>query len=332
MRGIASVARPAEYLGQDSAPAEATCSELGPLCDRLLDWTGNADLSETLAWVLGTPLKVVGIILAALLLNRAVRAVLRRLVDRLGAATSARAEGLVSQESRNRAQQRASTVGSLLRSISSGIIFTVAVVMVLEQVGISIAPLIASAGILGLAIGFGAQSVVEDLLRGLFMLGEDQFGVGDRINVGTVEGFVERLTLRTVLIRDADGILWHIPNSELSFVANENQRANRAVVDIGVAYDADLNQTMDVLQKAAVAACDHPDWRDAVTSPARVLGVQELGDYQVVIRVELWVESGRMRGFERMLRLRLKGALDAAGIEMPNPTYDVRLRPAAEPL
>lgn len=307
------------------AVPESSCQDLGPFCDRLLDWTGNADLAETLAWALGTPLKAIAIILVALLLNRAARKAVASLAGSLGAATSSGAQGLLSEQSRERTQQRASAIGSLLRSLASGVIFIVAFIMILELVGVSVAPLIASAGILGLAIGFGAQSIVEDLLRGLFMLGEDQFGVGDRVNVGPVNGFVEKLTLRTVLIRDPNGILWHVPNSELSFVANENQRSNRAVVDIGVSYATDLAYAIDILEAAAVRACERSEWREAVVSRPEVLGVQELGANEVVLRVTVWVKAGRMRPFERMLRQHLKEALDAAEIEMPNVTYDVRL-------
>lgn len=324
MRWLPMVARQAGDTDQAVPPG--ACQDLGPFCHRLLDWTGNADLSETLAWALGTPLKAVAIVLTALLFNRVARKLITALVDRVGAATSAGAEGLLTEESRERAERRASTIGSLMRSLASGVLFTIAFIMILELVGVSIAPLVASAGILGLAVGFGAQSIVEDLLRGLFMLGEDQFGVGDRVNVGTVDGFVERLTLRTVLIRDSNGVLWHVPNSELTFVANENQRSNRAVVDIGVSYTTDLSYAMEVLEAAAARACEDADWRDAVISAPEVLGVQELGASAVIIRVTVWVEAGRMRRFERMLRQHLKEALDAAGIEMPNITYDVWLR------
>jgi small conductance mechanosensitive channel len=198
--------------------------------------------------------------------------------------------------------------------------------MMLETVGISVIAVIASAGVLGLAIGFGAQSVVEDLLRGVFMLAEDQFGVGDRIDVGQVNGYVERVTLRTVVIRDPEGTLWHVPNSEIDRVANEAQQSSRATVEIGVSYAADLDNAMAVLQEAADEVADDPSWHEVVQQPPQVTGIQVLGDDAVYIRVIVWVDAGERRRFERYLRLKLKEALDAAEIEMPNRQIDVWLR------
>ncbi len=176
------------------------CAELGPVCNLLADWTGNEALAETVAWVLGTPVKIVVIIVLALVLNQILRKMVRRLTDRIGSATAD--TRVVSERGRERAEERADTIGSLLRSLSSVVIFSLAAIMILATLGISVVPAIASAGVLAIAVGFGAQSVVEDLLRGIFMLAEDQFGLGDRIDVGSVNGYVERVTLRTTVIRD----------------------------------------------------------------------------------------------------------------------------------
>jgi small conductance mechanosensitive channel len=185
---------------------------------------------------------------------------------------------------------------------------------------------IASAGVLGLAVGFGAQSIVEDLFRGVFMMGEDQFGVGDRIDVGSVNGRVERVTLRTTVIRDTSGTLWHVPNSQINWVANEAQLTSRARVEIGVSYTVDIDEAISVLQQAAEELANDADWSDFVTRPPEVSGVEELGDDAVNIGVIVWVEAGDRRKFERALRQKLKEALDAAGIEMPNRQLDVIMR------
>lgn len=309
---------------------DVACGNQGPLCDAILEWTDNEVVAETTSWVLGTPVKIALIVAAALILNRLVRRLLRRSMRKLGTVTAAHGEAVVSERSVERAEERASTIGSLLRSLSTATIYVIAGIMILEVIGISIVPVIASAGVLGLAIGFGAQSVVEDLLRGVFMLAEDQFGVGDRIDVGAVNGTVERVTLRTVVIRDAEGTLWHVPNSEVNRVANENQLTSRASVEIGVSYTTDLQEAMAVIGRASEEAADDPDWRDHVTRAPEVQGVQELGDDAVSIRVVVWVAAGERRRFERHLRLRLKEALDRAEIEMPNRQIDVWLR--REPL
>jgi len=245
-------------------------------------------------------------------------------LDRLGEATAD--TRVVSERSRDRAEQRADTIGSLLRSLSSVVIFGIAVIMILATFGIAVIPAIASAGILAIAIGFGAQSIVEDLLRGVFMLAEDQFGVGDRVDVGTVNGYVERVTLRTTVIRDPDGVLWHMPNSEINYVANEFQESSRAVVEISIPYGSDMRRAMDVLGNAAERACADPEWKELVHGSPEVRGIQQLGDHEVVVRVQVWVDPGKKRPFQRHFRLYLQEGLDTAGFESPNPSYDVWLK------
>ena len=315
---------------QDAPDVESTvdvvCDNAGVFCDVLYQWTGSEIFAEVTTFVVGGPIKIVIILALALVLNRISRKVIRRLTDRLAIVTENHGDSVMDRRNVERAEERASTIGSLLRSLSTALIFGAAFIMILETIGIGLITIIASAGVLGLAIGFGAQSVVEDLLRGLFMLGEDQFGVGDRIDIGTVNGYVERVTLRTAVIRDSQGTLWHVPNSQIDWVANENQLRSRATVHIGVAYDTDLTQAMTVLEQAAQDAADDPEWRDLVDSKAQVQGIQDLGDDAVSIRVIVWVDAGSRRGFERHLRRNLKEALDRSGIEIPNRQVDVWLR------
>jgi small conductance mechanosensitive channel len=305
---------------------DIVCGNQGAVCEVLYEWTDNELFAEATSIIVGIPVKIVLIGVIALLLNALARRAIGRLTDRLGTVTAQHAEGVVAERSVDRAEERASTIGSLLRSLSTAFIFGAALLMMLEVLGVSLIPVIASAGVLGLAIGFGAQSVVEDLLRGLFMLAEDQFGVGDRIDVGSVNGYVVRVTLRTTVIRDSTGTLWHVPNSEIDWVANEAQKSSRATIDIGVSYTADLDEATDVLLRAARDTAEDPDWSEVVQRPPEVSGVEELGDDAVDIRVIVWVEAGERRRFERELRRRLKEALDAAGIEMPNRQIDVRMR------
>ena len=236
-------------------------------------------------------MKILIIVVGALVLNRGVRRLVGRLTVRLGTATAD--TRVVSERSRERAEERADTIGSLLRSLSSGVIFGIAAIMILATFGISVVPAIASAGVLAIAIGFGAQSVVEDFLRGIFMLAEDQFGIGDRIDVGSVNGYVERVTLRTTVIRDPDGVLWHMPNSEINYVANEFQESNRAVVEIAIPYGSDMRNAMEVLGEAAVQACAHPEWTELVHGSPEVRGIQELEAHDISVRVQVWVDPGR---------------------------------------
>ncbi len=315
----ASVARsPAEETTVD-----VTCSESGQLCEVLYELTDNELVAEVTSFILKVPIKIVVIVVLALIANWLVRRAISRLTRRLGRVTVEHGEAIVDERTVERATERAATIGSLLRSLTTASVFGAATIMILEAVGIGVVAVIASAGVLSLAIGFGAQSVVEDLLRGTFMLAEDQFGVGDRIDVGFVNGYVERVTLRTTVVRDPQGSIWHIPNSEISWVSNENQTHARATIVIGVSYDVDLDDAMSVLSGAAETAAAEPEWRDRVDGDATVQGVHELGDDAVMIRVVTWVEASKRRSYERHLRRRLKEALDRAGIEMPNRQVDV---------
>ena len=315
-----------EEAATSTDEVDIVCGNQGPVCEVIYEWTGNELLAEASSLIIGIPVKLVLIVLLALILNKLSRNAIRRLSKRLGTATAEHGDGVVTERSVARAEERASTIGSLLRSLSTALIYSVALVMILELFGLSLIPVIASAGVLALAIGFGAQSVVEDLLRGFFMLSEDQFGVGDRIDVGSVNGFVERVTLRTTVIRDTTGTLWHVPNSQINWVANEAQESSRATVDIGVPYTVDLDESTEVLLRAADEVANDPDWSDVVRRPPEVSGVEELGDDAVSIRVIVWVEAGQRRAFERVLRRRLKEALDAAGIEIPNRQVDIWMR------
>jgi small conductance mechanosensitive channel len=311
-------------LAQEAGETSNSCTDLGPLCNVLADWTGNEQAAQTVSWVLGTPVKIAIITVLALVLNRFARRLIRKVMLRVAEVTAD--SHVVSEHTQERADERSETIGTLLRSFSSAIILSAAAIMILAQLGIEVLPVIAGAGVLSLAIGFGAQSIVEDLLRGVFMLAEDQFGVGDRIDVGDVNGYVERVTLRTTVIRDPNGVLWHVPNSEINYVANEYQDSNRAVVEISIPYGSDMRRGMELLQEAAQRACDDREWRDFVRKPPEVRGIQEFDAQDILVRVQVWVEAGKMRSFQRHLRLYLQEGLDRAGLGGGNPSFDVFLK------
>lgn len=303
------------------------CESGGALCEQLYDLTGNEQASETVSFLLGTPLKIVIILIGALLLNRLGRRWAVRMAKRLGEATEGHS-ALVSERSSERSTERGESIGSLLRSLVTLVVFGLATIMILGLLGIDAAGAVASAGVLAIAIGFGAQSVVADLFAGLFMLTEDQFGVGDRIDAGPVNGFVERITLRTTVIRDADGKMWHVPNSKIDYVANETQSWARAVVVVGVAYSADLQRAVAVLEDAVTNLAESADWAEHVEEVLPVQSVYELGADSVDLRVLVRVAADQRRAIERALRLRCKEALDGAGIEMPNRQVDIHLKDA----
>ena len=315
-------------VGQEDESGDGVCEAGGGLCEQLYDLTGNENVSESVSFLLGTPVKIAIIVLTALVVNRLGRRWALRMAKRLGEATEGHS-ALVSDRSSERASERSESIGSLLRSLVTFVVFGLAAIMILELLGIDAAASLASAGVLAIAIGFGAQSVVADMFAGIFMLTEDQFGVGDRIDAGPVNGFVERITLRTTVIRDANGKLWHVPNSQIEYVANETQSWARAVVVLGVAYSVDLQRAVAVLEGAVTELAESDEWADHVEEILPVQSVYELGEDAVDIRVLLRVTADKRRPIERAMRLRCKEALDAAGIEMPNRQVDVNLRDAA---
>lgn len=209
-----------------------------------------------------------------------------------------------------RAAQRAETIGALLRSIATFTIWAIAVLTVFGEVGINLAPLIAGAGIVGVAVGFGAQNLVRDFLSGIFMLLEDQYGVGDTIDLGPATGVVEGVGLRTTRIRDIQGNVWHVPNGNIERIANKSQQWARAIVDVDV--DGDVGQAVQVMSDAAVALSHELEWSDQILEEPEVLGVETLGPHGATIRLAVKTIPNSQWRVARELRARIKVGLDAA--------------------
>jgi small-conductance mechanosensitive channel len=213
-----------------------------------------------------------------------------------------------------RRKQRVRALGAILRSIASVTIFSIASVVILGDLGINLAPLLASAGVVGIAIGFGAQSMVRDYLAGIFMLVEDQYGVGDVITIGDATGTVENVTLRVTRMRDVSGIVWHIRNGAIEQVGNESQGWARAVIDFPVPYEVDLAEIRSLLSGAAETLWDDPVWRVVLLDPPEVWGAQEISSSEVTMRIVAKTAPLRQWEVERELRARVKAAIDAAGL------------------
>lgn len=272
---------------------------------------------------LGVVLIVAGRILLVVVLALVARWLAGVLIQR--AAARVEAEGEKPSASSERANLRATTLRGVLGSLATVVVGVLAVLMVLGEVGVSLGPLLAGAGIIGLALGFGAQRLVQDFLSGIFMLLEDQYGVGDIVDAGEVVGTVEGVNLRLTRVRDVGGALWHIPNGDIRRVANFSQEWARAVVDVDVAYAADVARAGEVIRSAAREAAEAAE--GAITAEPEVWGVQALGDDAVTIRLVAQTAPSQQWAVERELRARVKAALEAAGIEIPFPQRTVWLRP-----
>jgi small-conductance mechanosensitive channel len=231
------------------------------------------------------------------------------------AAAAAQAERALIDERR---KQRVRALGSVLRSAASVTIFSIAGVVILGDLGINLAPLLASAGVVGIAVGFGAQNLVRDYLSGVFMLVEDQYGVGDVITVGDATGTVETVTLRITRLRSVNGIVWHVRNGAIETVGNESQGWARAVVDFPVPYTADLTTIRSLLADTAEGMWNESVWRTVMIEKPEVWGAQQVDmtpPPTVIMRVVVKTAPLRQWEVEREMRARVKAALDAAGIK-----------------
>ncbi len=222
-------------------------------------------------------------------------------------------------------EKRAQTLAQLLRGVGRIVIVLMAVVLTLNQF-VDTTPLLGGAGILALAVSFGSQSLVKDVIGGFFILMENQFAVGDVIEVAGKTGTVEKMSLRVVMLRDMEGTLHIVPNGQITTVSNRTRGWSRAVVDIGVAYDADVDAVLTTLRDEAERFGQDEAWVDKLDGMPDVVGVQSLGDNAVTIRVLLRTQPGSQWEAGREFRRRAKIRLDREGIEIPFPQRTVHVR------
>ncbi len=221
-------------------------------------------------------------------------------------------------------EKRGRTLSQLLRGMGRIVAVAVAILLTIN-VFMNIGPILAGFGILGLAVSFGAQSLVKDIIAGFFMLLENQFAVGDVIEVGGKSGTVEKMTLRVVTLRDLRGTVHIVPNGEIKVVSNMTRGWSRAVIDVGIAYDADLDAALRVVRDEAARFSEEPEWKAQLDTPLEVPGVESLGDSAVVIRVLARTQPGLQWGVAREFRRRIKMRLDREGLEIPFPQRRVHV-------
>jgi small conductance mechanosensitive channel len=224
-------------------------------------------------------------------------------------------------------EKRGHTIAQLLRSVGRVLVILIAVLLTLD-VFIDIGPLLAGAGIAGLAISFGAQSLVKDVISGFFALVEGQYAVGDIIEAAGKTGTVERMTLRVIMLRDFHGVLHTIPNGQVTTVSNLTRGYSRSVVDVGVAYHADVDRALAVFADEARLMVADERWKATIGAPPEVMGVNDLADSAVVIRTRFLTTAGDQWAVAREFRRRIKNRLDREGIEIPFPQRTVHLRQA----
>jgi len=310
--------------------ADACGSEPEAVCREILERTESRALARIGDVVLGAPLTIVLIGLGALivsrlvgrLIDRGLRSVSSGLVRERVSAVRRRTPGalLETPETSLRAEQRMSALTSILRSVAGFVILLLAGFMILSELGVDVAPLLAGAGVVGVALGFGSQSLVKDFLSGLFILAEDQFGVGDVVDIdGQVSGTIEAVSLRTTRLRSADGTVWHVPNGAIVRVGNKSQHWARALLDIEVAAHTDIDHAEHVITR--VAGTLFGERQDILDEP-EIRGVEKAGDEALVIRLLVKTLPSDREDVERELRRRLREELAREGIAQPDAAAD----------
>jgi small conductance mechanosensitive channel len=309
---------------------EACGDPPGTICEWVFDRTdGNETLAELADWFVNRPLQILIILVAAWLLSKLARRWIRRVVQRivnpdreLAARQLARLgvrppPVLTTQIVDPRRETRALAISGLMGSTAAAAIWSMAVMLAVGRLGLDLGPLIAGAGIAGIAIGFGAQSLVKDWIAGLFMTLEDQYGVGDVVDVGEAAGVVERITLRATVLRGVDGTVWHVPNGQIVRVGNRSQLWSVALLDVTVAYDADLSRARTLLHEVATELCERDEFAPNVLEAPEVLGVESLGVDGVTLRLTVKVSPGTQWNLQRALREAIKMAFDANDVAIP---------------
>ena len=269
--------------------------------------------AETGEELVGPPLKVVLIVVAGLAVSRIMSRVARRFVRAVHERSPLRL-------SSPRAEQRSKTLGDVLAGLVRSVIWTVVVLLLLGEVGVNVAPLIAGAGIAGIALGFGAQSLVRDFLSGFFILLEDQYGVGDVIVLGEATGTVEDVTLRVTRLRSTDGTVWFVPNGEVKTVGNTSMEWSRALIDVLVPYETDVRAVIGYLDEVAGAFGDDPAWSEAVLERPEVWGVQAMGADGITVRLVVKTAPRCQYDVARELRGRINERLRREGVRGPGQT------------
>lgn len=269
------------------------------------EWTDTSRM-----WLIETPIRIAAYCAVALI----VRVVAHRIIDRAtrrpirpGGDTAIRA----------RRAQRAQTIGSVVKSTISIVLLVWVVLSVLSAIGVNIAPFIASAGIIGLAIGFGAQNLVRDFVSGVFMLLEDQYGVGDIVDLGEAVGEIESVGLRITTLRDVDGTLWYVRNGEIARVGNMSQEYAVARVEVPVAHSANIDAAERVALRAAEDVVADPEVADDVLGSPEMLGVQEVGADRVLLRMTLRTRPNAQWALQRRIRRAVLQAYEREEIALP---------------
>ena len=287
----------------------------------MLELTDTEWVASAVGWLSDKPLKILIVLAVAGLANRLLRKLVTRGGERMMRSADRFGEFVPSSLRRGgvdtRTEARRGTVSSIASSVTTTIVLILALGAVLNVVGVSLTGLFATAGVVGVALGFGAQTLVRDVLAGWFIIVEDRYGVGDVIDAGApAVGTVERVTLRSTRLRDLNGTVWHVANGEVLRVGNMSQNWSRAVVDVVVDPQADIDRACDLLAEVGAAMLEDPEWSEQLTGRPDVLGVHLIDPMGVTLRVTCQTVPASQFQVEREYRRRVLRSFEEAGIPL----------------
>ena len=289
-----------------------------------MDWTSFWVGLGSFIFDWRAPLMIAAIIVGALLVRWLLLIILRRSIERVisGVKKSHNVEETqelsASPLRAARVVQRTRTLGTVINSVLTAIVMSVAAVAILEVLGVPVLGILGAAGIIAAGLAFGAQNLVKDILNGMFMVFEDQLGVGDVVDLGMATGTVESVGVRITSIRDVNGTLWHVRNGEILRVGNKSQGWARVIIDLPVPYHADLEAVKDAILATAKELAAEPQWKRKMLEAPEIWGVESITAEALVVRLVIKTRSADQWDVARELRLRLKLTLDALGINVPS--------------
>ena len=311
----------------DAVVPDCVTQDSSSLCAQLYNWFGLDWLAANAQALVATPLRILLIVLVAVLARAVINRGIRRLTERTATGQvptilkPRRAKGVdhqqVVEQVAARRTQRAEAIGSVLRSFASIVVFFIAVVMVLGELGINLAPIVASAGVVGVALGFGAQNLIKDFIAGIGIILEDQYGVGDVVDLGEASGTVEAVGLRITRLRDVNGVVWYARNGEVLRVGNKSQGYAQVVIDMPVTHDTDLERCRVVMQEVGDAVWAEPEWAEVILAEPESLGVESITPQAIVMRLQVRTTNADQWRVARELRMRLQERFATEGIRIP---------------
>lgn len=295
------------------------------MTDFLNQHINGANLDSLYSWLITSGLRIFLIILGALILLK----VSQRVINKIASMLSKEGHELVSAQEK---EKRIVTITNLLSGVATISILLVSLMMILKEIGMEIAPIIAGAGIIGLAVGFGAQNLVKDIISGFFILVENQIRVGDVAVINGTAGLVEEINLRTIVLRDLEGTMHVFPNGTIESLANKSKGWSRYVIDVGVAYKEDVDNVMKTLEEIGNSMMHDIVFRDLILEPLEILGVDNFGSSEIVIKCMIKTQPLKQWDVGRELRRRIKIKFDEEGIEIPFPHLSLYFGEASSPI